>query len=161
MTLFSMLVVVVIVGILAGFAAMRINTTGENTLAYQAQRMARDIRHLQTLGSTWGRALTLTTVAGANGSYKVTCTDTTLVTPPCNGANPVTDPVTGADFNVSLEHNVSLSPGGSIKFDSQGRPLNAAGTAFTTASTTYTLTAGSFTATVAVRPITGFVAVAP
>jgi len=161
LTLFGLLVALVVVSILAAYAAMRINSSAENTLAFQAQRMASDIRHMKTLGTTWGKALSFVTVAGTNGTYEVRCTTSTVSPCPAATTIAVTDPVTGTSFSHALEKNVSLSSSvTTLKFDSQGRPLTSGG-AIATAATTYTLTGGPATVTVTVRPITGLVVVSP
>ena len=158
LTFLDLLLVVIIVILLASYAAMRMSSTGENTLAYQAQRMARDIRHLQVLTSTWGRSLQLTAVPGTNGSYNVSCV--TAGAAPCN-VSPIIDPVTGEPFTVTLQYDVALAVSGTNPniFDTQGRPLN--GGAISTTATTYTLTAGTSSVAVAVAPITGYVSVTP
>ena len=156
LTFVDVVVVMVIVSVMAAYGVMKMNSAGENTLAYQAQRLARDIRHVQVLSSTWGRPLQIAT---AGDTYTVSCV-TAGLTPPCN-ASPVVDPVTGNAFTVSLQHGVSLAVSGvnPSAFDTQGRPLN--GGAVSTTSTSYTLSAGTSSIVVAVAPITGYVSVTP
>jgi hypothetical protein len=157
-TFIDLLLVTAIVAILAAYAAMQMNTTGENTLWYQAQRLARDIRHVQVLTSTYGRPLQITATPGANGTYSVSCV--TTATSPCD-VSPIIDPVTGNAFTVSFEHGVTLAVSGAnpAAFDIQGRPLS--GGAVSTTATTYTLTANGTSVAVAIAPITGFVGVTP
>lgn len=160
--LIELIVLLVIVAILAAALAASI-TPSRATLSSQAQRLARDIRHMQTLAQTWGRPLRLTATAGVNGSYAVTC-----VTPgvaPCDlDPLPVLDPATGAAFSVAVQQDVTLTVSTTANafdsFDSQGRPITSLG-AISTAATTYSLTAGTATVAVAVAPITGFVSVTP
>jgi Tfp pilus assembly protein PilE len=157
-TFIDMLLVVAIVAIMAAYAAMKWNTTGENTIWYQAQKMARDIRHVQVLTSTYGKPLQITATAGTNGSYSVSCV--TAGASPCD-VSPIIDPVTGSGFTVTLQNDVSLAVSGQNPqaFDMQGRPLN--GGAVSTGTTTYTLTANGASIAIAVAPITGFVGVTP
>lgn len=157
-TFLDMLLVSIIVAMLAAYAVMRINSTGENTLWYQAQRLARDIRHVQVMAATYGRSLQITATPGTNGSYSVSCV--TSGTAPCD-VTPIIDPVSGSAFTVTLQNDVSLAVSGTnpAAFDLQGRPLS--GGAISTSTTTYTLTANGTSAVVAVAPITGFVAVTP
>lgn len=141
--------VMVVVGILSVYAVMRDVRPAEVTLPSQAQKMASDIRHMQTLATTWGRRLRMTVTAGANGNYSVSCV--TAGTAPCN-ANPVIDPATGNGFSIALQNNVVLGGTATLDFDSLGQPNAAA---------SYTLTFGASVETVAVAALTGYVTVAP
>src|SRR6185436_3014658 len=104
LTLVDLLVAVVIVAILAAYGMMKINQGGDDTLWYQAQRVARDIRHVQVLSSTWGRQLKISPVTGVNGSYSVSCV--VSAGSPCNGTSTLVDPTTGNAFTVSLSKGV-------------------------------------------------------
>jgi prepilin-type N-terminal cleavage/methylation domain-containing protein len=155
LTLIDMLVVLVIAAILGSYAAMKYTTAGDNTLWYQAQRLARDIRHVQVLSNTYGRSLQITSTSTG---YSVSCVSGAAA--PCT-SSPIVDPATGESFNVTLSYGVTLSVSGQnpAAFDLQGRPLN--GAAVATTATTYTLNSGTSTAAVAVAPVTGFVSVSP
>jgi len=151
----DMLLVVVIAGMVAAYAVMRSNTAGENTLWYQAQKFARDVRHAQVMASTYGKPVVVTT---SSTGYTVACV-TTPAAAPCDTTYLV-DPVTGQNFSVTFENGVTLSSAGTtFTFDNQGRPLN--GGALKTTSTSVTLSAGSVSSVVAVAPITGHVSVTP
>ena len=156
-TFIDLLVVVGIVAILSAYAAMKMTTAGENTVWYQAQRLARDIRHAQILTSTWGRPLQVV-VDPATETYSVSCV--TAGAAPCD-VSPIIDPVTGRPFTVTLEHGVTLaaSPSTTVAFDILGRPVT--GGTLNTASNTYTLSATGTNIAVAVAPWTGFVGVTP
>jgi Tfp pilus assembly protein FimT len=162
LTLIDALLVVVIVAIVSAYAVMRVRSTGENTLWYQAQQMASDIRHVQVLASTYGRSLQITASAGVNGTYTVSCVSATTAPCPATLGSAITDPVTGSAFTGALQDGVTLAVSGTnpLPFDMQGRPLTSGG-AVSTASTTYTLTVNGTTATITVSPITGFVGVSP
>jgi prepilin-type N-terminal cleavage/methylation domain-containing protein len=165
LTLIEILIALVVVGVLSAYAIVRNASPATYTAYSQAQTLAANLRHTQTLASTWGRNLTFTLTGGTlqggvgsymlnatNGTYSVKCTTTANTTSPCNGASAVTDPATGSSFSVSLEKNVVISGPSSMTFDSLGKP---------SASTyVYTLTASSISVTVTVSPVTGFVTVA-
>ena len=160
LSLIDLIIVVVIVSILASYAIWKINQAGDDTLWYQAQRLARDIRHVQVLSSTWGRQLQITPTAGVNGSYSVSC----VVSggSPCNGTSTLVDPTTGSAFTVSLSKGVSLAVSGTspTKFDNQGRPLNSAGS-INNATTTYTVSFNGSSVAIAIAPVTGYVSTTP
>jgi Tfp pilus assembly protein FimT len=156
MSLIDLLVTVVIISILGAFVAMRMNTTGENTLWYQAERLARDIQHVQVLASTFGRSLQLVPAPGVNGSYSVSCVSGS--TSPCD-TSPIVDPTTGNTFTVTLQHDVSLSGSTTTQFDWKGRPMT--GGALISSPVTYTITANGTSVAVAIAPVTGFVSVTP
>jgi prepilin-type N-terminal cleavage/methylation domain-containing protein len=162
LTLIDLLVVVVIVSILAAYGVMKMNSKGDDTLWYQAQRLARDIRHAQVLSSTWGRPLKIvSTASGSVYTYRVEC-----VTPgssPCNASagTAITDPATGNAFSVTLQYGVTLSPATTVYFDIQGRPVNSDGVTinYTAPITTYSVTSSGTSVTLALAPVTGFLTV--
>jgi prepilin-type N-terminal cleavage/methylation domain-containing protein len=157
-TLFDLLTAIAIVAVLAAAGVMKMNQKGDDTLWYQAQRLARDIRHVQVLALTWGRQLQITATSGANGTYQVSCV--TSGAWPCD-TSPIVDPTTGKPFSVSLQYGVSMSPPGSpARFDQQGRPLTSVG-AISGVSTTYTLSYNGTSVAVAVAPVTGNVSTTP
>ena len=158
LTFLDLLLVVIITAVVGAYAAMQMRNTGENTLWYQGQRMARDIRHVQMLSSTWGKPLQITATPGVEGSYSVSCV--TAGAAPCD-VSPIVDPVTGSPFSVSLQHGVTLAVTGTnpSAFDNQGRPLSGGSVA--TSATTYTLSVNTYTMAVTLNPITGHVGVTP
>ncbi len=148
-TLTELVIAIVLVGVLAAVAAVRWNAH-DTTAPYQADLLARNVRHAQILAMTWGQRLRLTPTASA---YSVSC-----VTPgaaPCD-QSPVIDPATGAAFSVALQNAATLS-GAALEFDSFGRPVSG-GTPLS-ADQTLTVTAGSQSYTVTVRAVSGFVSV--
>ena len=149
-TVIELIMVMALLGILSAYAVMRNVSPAEVTLPSQAQKMASDIRHAQTLASTWGRRLRIST---DSASYSVTCTSSVVAPCPAATTTPVTDPATGAGFSVSLQKGaVFVNPTtATLDIDSLGQPLSAA---------TFTLSAGS-TETIAVTALTGFVTVTP
>ncbi len=150
-TLVELVVVLVVAGIVAAVAAERWDAT-DATAPYQAELLARNIRHMQELAMIWGQTLSL--ISTSNG-YSVACAAST--TGPC-ASNPVQDPASGSPFSVPLSYNVTLS-GLTLYVDSLGRPLSGPGGTVLTAAQTFTLSTGSQTWSATVQPITGFVVV--
>lgn len=138
-SLVELIVVIVVLGILSAYAVMRNITPAEMTVPSQAQTMASDIRHVQTLATTWGRRMRIT-ITGTG--YSVSCVDGAI---PC------------PTFSVSLQNGVtlttiSITP---LDFNSLGEPLDSSSAA---TSASYTLGSGSSVKTVSVQALTGFVA---
>ena len=144
-TLIELVVVLAILGSLAAFALPRW-TPSATTVAAQADRLARDLRHAQAMAMSQARRLTLDIQSAA--SYRV-IDDASLT---------VTDPATQQPFTVSLDNNVTVS-GTDTGFDSLGRPV-AAGNLLASARV-FTVSGSSTTATVTVSAVTGFVSVSP
>ena len=142
--------VMVVLGTLVAVAASRWNAT-DATAGYQADLLARNVRHMQMLAMSWGQPLRLSVTSP---TYSVSCV-TASATAPCN-ASPVIDPASGKAFSETLANNVTLA-GAALDIDSLGRPVS--GAALLTVDTVYTLTAGTQTWSVTVKPITGFVTV--
>ncbi len=128
---------------------------GRSTAAYQAQRLADDLRHTRLLAMSWGQTLVFST---APSTYRVSCaapascSQTTPSAALCPNPSPVViDPGHHGPFCVPLEGSVTLSGPATLQFDLLGRPL-------TSAAVSYQLTAGGATiATVTVAPVTGFI----
>lgn len=143
-SLLELVIVLVILGTLAAFAVPRISPA-DNTLAAQADRLARDLRHVQALAMQQGRTLAFDVQSAT--TYRATF-----------GGSTITDPATREPYTVTLENGVTLS-GTDSAFDSLGRPV-AAGSLLAVAHV-YTLSGSSRTATITLSPITGFVTVTP
>lgn len=148
-TLMESVIVLVLLGILTAVALMKNAGPGAYTLQSQAERLAADVRHVQSLATTWGKTLTITLTGGTNGSYSISCS--TSGASPCN-ANPVLDPSTGASYTVALKNNASISGPATYSFDSFGKPT-------TTANASYSVSANGASFTVTVYALTGLVAV--
>lgn len=146
-TLVELIIVIVVLGILAAVGIMNSPSPAELSLPSQAEKLASDIRHAQTLAHTSGNRLRLTIDTDtANDSYAIGCVDTALISCP-------------QAFTVQIEKNVQLtgtSP--TIDIDTLGQPKTSANAA-TTAS--YTLTYDGSSKTVSVAALTGFVTVTP
>lgn len=157
-TLIELVMVIVVVSILGAVVLTRYHDPAETTVSIEADHLARDIRHMQTLAMTWGQTLRLSILAGNNG-YRVTCASGAAV-PPCNGALAVTDPATATAFETpvppGLQSGVTVA-GATLDIDALGRPV--ASNVLFNGDTTYTLTGGTETSTVTVLRLTGFVTV--
>jgi prepilin-type N-terminal cleavage/methylation domain-containing protein len=149
----ELIVVLVVVSLLGGYAIMKMHSTADNTLWFQANKLARDIRHVQVLSSTYGKSLQMTV---SSAGYSVAC-EASL---PCNSTILI-DPVTGDSFSTTFQNGVAAGGAASIVFDNQGRPLASLGGALSAATTTITLSASTTSSVVTIAPNTGFVSVTP
>ena len=149
-TLVELIIVIVVLGTLSAYAVMRSVSTAEITLPSQAETMASNIRHAQTLAYTSGNRMRLTINAGINGSYAVACVTGTT---PCS-----------TDFSVTVEKDVALA-GSTLYFNSLGQPSDSSGNPLSNA-TSYALCVpscapGNSSKTVSVAAQTGLVTVSP
>lgn len=149
-TLLELIATMLVLGLLTVTVSMRWGAS-DAAIAYQADLLARNLRHMQMLAMTWGRSLHMT---GAGTAYMVTCVVGTP-SPPCN-SSPVIDPATGKAFSVTLSNNASVSAT-SVEFDNLGRPLMAS--VLLTTARVFTLSGAGQTWSVTVAPITGFISV--
>ncbi len=145
-TLLELILVLLLIGILAVYAATRWSQEAAS-VAPQGARLASDIRHLQILAMTQGQRYTLH-IPVTNDRYQVR----DILN------NVITDPVTGAPFTVVLATNTVIA-GVDTGFDGLGRPLN--GAVLAAAPRSCTLTAGGQTSVVTIAPVSGFVTVTP
>jgi hypothetical protein len=111
----------------------------------QAAQIARDIRHVQMLAMARGQTLTFQSLGG---SYR--CTN--------SGGSVITDPASQQPFTLALEDGLTLS-GGSVSFDSLGRPVSGGNPLASAVS--YTVSGSNQSAVLSITPITGFVTVSP
>lgn len=138
-TLVEFIMVIVVLGILAAYAIVDNASPSVLTLPSQAETLASDIRHLQSL-ATAGSATRLALTAGTNGRYvgsRCTVSD-------CSTTTTV--------FDVTVEKNVVIAGPATLSFNTRGEPGAAA---------TFTLTAEGATKTVSVAASTGYVTVTP
>ncbi len=148
-TLVELVAVLVLTAVL-GAAALGRWQGPETRLGYQADQLARDLRHAQFLAMAWERPLRFAPVPGG---YRVACV--TAGPAPCD-ASPVQDPATGQPFQVLLADATLAGP--VVDFDTLGRPT-AAGGGLLGGSQTWTLSAGAGSAAVTLAPLTGFATV--
>jgi len=141
-TLFEVVVVLIIASILAVSVIPRWDTAQAN-LNRQADLLARNLQHVQTLAMQRAASLSINFSAG---SYSVK-----------QDAVVITDPATGNPFTVTLEDGVFFSSWGDFSFDSLGRPLS--GVDLFSAVTSQTLTGGGRSRVVTTTPITGAITV--
>lgn len=147
-SLIELAVVLVFFAIFTVFGLTRFQPA-ETTLPAQADRLARDIRHMQTLALAQGQGLQL---AASGTAYQV-CLGTTAT---CNAGAAIVDPANGQPFVVALENGVSVSAT-TLAMDSLGRPVT--GGSLSAADTAFTLTGGIESSTVTVSRLTGFVTI--
>ncbi len=144
-TLIELVIVLAIIGSMAAIALPRW-APADTTVAAQADRLARDLRHTQSMAMHQGRTLTFD-IQSASG-YRVVD----------SGSLTVTDPATQQPFLVTMDNNVTVS-GTDTAFDSLGRPV-ASGSLLSTARV-FTISGSTNTASVTLNPLTGFVSVSP
>lgn len=143
-TLIELVIVLVMLGTLAAYAIPRW-AADDTTVAAQAARLARDLRHAQTIAMNQGRTLSFDIQAPSG--YRVT-----------DSVTAITDPATMQNFQITLDNSVSVA-GSDTDFDSLGRPTSS-GTLLT-APRVFTLSGTSRTATITVSAVTGFVSISP
>jgi hypothetical protein len=148
--LVEMIFTIVLLGVLAQFAMMKLLTPATMTLPAQAQSLADVIRRAQSLAVVRGeRTRVSVTTPGANGRVVVACP----ASAPCS-----------TDTSITVSQGAVVGGASSVYFNSLGQPVDSAGTALTQ-DTIFTLsyTTGSILAThtVTVAALTGRVSVGP
>jgi len=145
-TLLEIVFTVVLLGILAKFAMMKLVTPATMTLPAQAQSLADLIRRAQSLAMVRGQRMSVSVVtSGANGSMAVAC----VASAPCN-----------TDSSLTVGQGAVVGSASTIYFNSLGQPVNNTGAALAS-DTSFTLSYGSATYTVTVAALTGRVSVSP
>lgn len=144
-TLIELVIVLVLLGAMAAIALPRW-APADTTVAAQADRLGRDLRHAQIMAMQQGRTLTLDIQTAS--TYRVAD----------SGSSTVTDPATQQPFAISMENSVTVS-GADTEFDSLGRPVS--GGTLLTVQRAFTISGSTTVATVTVSPVTGFVSVTP
>lgn len=138
----------VMVGVLAVFAAPRLFTTQSITLPATAAKLAASIRYTQSLAMSRGQRYRINF---AGGTYQITDM----------GGAPIVQPLTASTAPVSIAP-VTLSgfnpplTGGYVAFDTRGVPYVSAATVLA-GTATITLTAGTEAASVSIAAETGYV----
>ncbi len=145
-TLIEVTMVVVILGVLSAYALPRWSPA-DTTVAAQAHRLARDLRHAQEMAMSQGRTLSFDIQAPSD--YRVVDTVTGVT---------INDPATQQNFQITLDENVTVA-GTDTDFDSLGRPLS--GGVLLAVPRVFTLSGASKTSTVTMSAVTGFVSVTP
>jgi prepilin-type N-terminal cleavage/methylation domain-containing protein len=149
-TLLELVIVVVILGVLAKFAMMKLVTPATMTLPAQAQSLADLVRRAQSLAMVRGQRMGVSVAtSGANGRVAVAC----AASAPCN-----------TDTSLTVSQGAVVGSASTIYFNSLGQPVNSAGAALTSdASFTLSYQTGDNNAiyTVTVAALTGRVSVSP
>lgn len=144
----ELVLVMVMVGVLAVFAAPRLFTTQAITLPATAAQLAAAIRYTQSLAMSRGQRYRINF---AGGTYQITDM----------GGAPIVQPLSASTAAVSVApaalsgYNPPLT-GGYVAFDGKGVPYVDATTALA-GTATITLTAGTEVASVAISAETGHV----
>jgi hypothetical protein len=147
---------IVLVGLLsAGAVHQLMPQAGKSSAAFQALRLADDLRHTRFLAMGWGKTLVF---SADSRSWRVSCLDpsacTSVLPAPSSCPDPTTvivDPGHHGPFCVALENGIVLSGPARIEFDLLGRPQSA------TALLYQLIVNGAPIATVSIVAETGFV----
>ncbi len=158
-TFIELVVVMIVLGIAALLAVPMFSSAADSQLQAAANTIAADLEYVKNLAIT--RQMNLTVVFdSANESYLVqeTATGTTIAHPTKAGStftvNFAPDHRTNQVDFTALFDGVS-----SITFDYLGTPYSGTGTASAMAAGQISLTAGTFSTTVTVEPVTGYVSI--
>lgn len=100
---------------------------GKSTAAYQALRLADDLRHTRLLAMSWGQSLAFIT---DSQTWRVSCASGCALATPAAASCPnptsvIADPGHRGAFCIALEYGVTLSGPASIQFDLLGRPQHS------------------------------------
>jgi prepilin-type N-terminal cleavage/methylation domain-containing protein len=145
-TLLELVFTLVILGVLAKFAMMKLVTPATMTLPTQAQSLADLIRRAQSLAVVRGQPMSVSVAtSGANGRVNIAC----AASAPCN-----------TDTSLTLSQGAVLGNAGTIYFNSLGQPVNSTGIALTQ-DAIFTLSYATGVYSVTVAALTGRVSVSP
>ena len=149
-TLVEVIFTIVLLGLFAKFAMMKLLTPATLTLPAQAQSLADVIRRAQSLAVVRGeRTRVSVTATGANGRVAVACPAST----PCN-----------TDTSITASQGAVVGGASSVYFNSLGQPVNISGTVLTVPTfftLSYATGSTNATYTVTVAALTGRVSVSP
>jgi len=146
-TLVELTMVIVLLAIVAVVVSIHWLSAGAYTVPDQADLLAGNIRHIQTMATAQGRTLRLNIYSDR---YCAT------VPPNTDCAQAIIDPATSQSFIVVLADAVTLT-GTSTDLDSLGRPKDNGG--LLSSPRTFQLKADSTTWSVTLIPVSGFVGV--
>ncbi len=165
-TLIELVIVIIIAGIIAAVVGTRWNARSA-IAPFQAELLARNIRHAQMLAMTWNTPISIALNSPIQYEFRcgkvppATCPVPPPATPPFTtlGDTVINDPAMGGPFRGDLNHGVTASVlvGPLPAFDQLGRPFDGAG--FIQNARSLQLDAGGTTWSVTIQPLTGFVQV--
>ena len=149
-TLLELVFTIVILGVLAKVAMMKLVTPATMTLHTQAQSLADLIRRAQSLAVVRGQRMSVSVATpGANGRVDVAC----AASAPCN-----------TDTSLTVSQGAVVGNAGTIYFNSLGQPVDSSGSALTTDRSftlSYQTGSNNATYTVTVAAVTGRVSISP
>ncbi len=145
-SILELIVVLVVVGMLAVFAAPKLLSTQSITLASVSAQLAANIRYTQSLSMSQGQRFRINFTAS---TYQITdMNGTPIVQPVTAGTAPISvSPAILSGFNPPLTANY-------IAFDTRGVPYVSASTALISTAT-ISLASGSDTTSITIAPETG------
>ena len=149
-TVVELIVVIVVLGILAGVALPRLNNSapedalGTRDTVKGLLRLAQRLATSKQTGVCLVRAgaTTVRVVYGTAGG--------------CNGT-PLLEPGTGSAIVFTAPGGITLSGAAFVRFDATGRPVSANGGAVLAVPSVINVNTGGTASTVSVQPQTGFV----
>lgn len=149
LSLVELQVVILLIGILGGFAVARFSGRLDQSLALQADQLRRDLTHAQILAISRSERLRFSTLSN---QYRVErCSDAA-----CSVITPLINPVTGREFVVQLQDGAIFPSTPSILLDNLGRPSSGSGLIGSAPAVTFQLSLNNKTKSVTVAPLTGF-----
>lgn len=142
----ELVIVLVLVAVLAVFAAPRLTTTQSITLPAVAAQLVANIRYTQSLSMSQGKRYRINFTAS---TYQITDMSGTPIVQPVTAATGAISvaPASLTGFNPPLTNSY-------VAFDSKGVPYTNATTVLA-ATATITLTSGSDTSSIVIAPETG------
>ncbi len=151
-TLLELAIVIILIGVLSATVMINLQTVAQHSVTVQAELFKRNLSHIQLLSISQSRRLRLSVNALGTSYSVVSCT-----TSACTTTNTLTDPATGANFNIALTDGVTLTPTNNIlDFDSLGRPQSGGNLIAASPARTYIFAGNGRSVQITVSPITGF-----
>ena len=156
-TLIELLVVVVILGFAAAIAVPMMSSATSFQIRSASNKVAADLEYAKSMAISRGQNHSVIFNTGSE-SYEIR-----------DSSGVIKDPVKGGDnlYQVDFANDSRLGSvdiatalfdgAGTVTFDYLGSPFNSTGAALN--SGTLTLQAGSFTKTITVEPVTGFISI--
>ena len=160
-TLIEIIVVVVILGIAALLAVPMLSSAADTQLRSAANMMAADMEYARSMAIS-RQQYYMVVFDSTNNSYEVQDSGGTVIAHPLNSSGGLSVvfgddsrlekvEITSADFDGSASETIS--------FDYLGSPYKGVGVGTALVSGTISLSAGDFSMTITVEPVTGYVTI--